>query len=154
MEAWSSATVAVLFASSTCWGAAWQTKNGEIAHAVGIVASDGARASLEVRCRPELDVALTHPTLAAMPADETGRLDWYRGGLVYDGWGLDLTRPEHGGHLGVWVRCAHRPDCVNPRRDDTAWTVQQLRRQWSWFIRIHPPDAEAVDLRVPLAGSA
>ena len=147
------AVSAVLFASSTCWGAAWQTKDSDIAHAVGIAASDGAPASLEVRCRPKLDVTLTHPALATMPIDETGRLDSYQGARVFDGWGLDLTRPDHFGHLGIWVRCAHRPDCVHPKPDDTAWIIKQLRQEWSWFIRIEPPDAEVVDLRVSLAGS-
>ena len=144
---------AALIASSTCWGAAWQTKDSEIAHAVGIATSDDAPASLEVRCRPKLDVTLTHPALATMPIDEAGRLDWYQGALVYDGWGLDLTRPDHSGHLGVWVRCAHRADCVHPKPDDTAWIVKQLKQEWSWFIRIEPPDAEVVDLRVSLVGA-
>ncbi len=143
-----------MLASSACWGAAWQEKDGEIAEAVRVAASDGAPASLEVRCRPEPEVTLTHPALAAMPADEAGRLDWYRGALIYDGWGLDLTRPDHFGHLGVWIRCAHRSDCVRPRRSDTARILERLRKEWSWFIRIQPPDAEAVDLRVPLGGSA
>ena len=144
----------VLFASSTCWGAGWQTKDGQIAHAVGIASSDGAPASVEVRCRPKPDVTLTHPALADMPTDETGRLDWYQGALMYDGWGLDLTRPDHFGHLGAWFRCAHRTDCVRPKPDDITWIVKQLRQEWSWFIRIEPPDAEPVDLRVSLVGSA
>lgn len=154
VKPWAPVIGAVLSASLACWGAEWQTKDGEIAQAVGITASDGAPASLEVRCRPELDVTLTHPALAAMPTDETGRLDWHRGALIYDGWGLDLTRPDHSGHVGVWVRCAQRPDCVRPRRDDTAWILERLRQEWSWFIRVQPPGAEVVDLRVPLTGSA
>lgn len=148
------AVIAVLFASSTYWGEVWQTKESDVAHAVGIVASDGAPASLEVRCRPKPDVTLTHPALASMPTDGKGQLDWDQGALVYDGWGLDLTRPDHSGHLGIWVRCAHRPDCVRPRPDDIEWIVKQLRQQWSWFIRIQRPDARVVDLRVSLVGAA
>lgn len=89
-----------------------------------------------------------------MPTDEQGRLDWYQGALVYDGWGLDLTRPDHFGHLGIWVRCTHRPDCVHPRPDDIEWIVKRLRQEWSWFIRIQPPGAKVVDLRVSLVGAA
>lgn len=89
-----SLTSVMLFAASAGWGAPWQ-EDGRIARAAGIAASDGAPASLVVRCVPEPDVALTHPALRVMPADETGKLDWYQRALVYDGWGLDLTRPDH-----------------------------------------------------------
>ena len=33
-------------------GADWATKDGEVAYAAGIVSSDGAPATLEVRCGP------------------------------------------------------------------------------------------------------
>ncbi len=146
--------VIVLFSSSICWGDDWQIKDGEIAHAVGIVSSDGASASLEVRCQPEPEVTLTHPVLASMPTDEKGRLDWYQGALIHTGWGLDLTRPDHGGYLGLWEPCAHRLDCVRPINRDIAWFIEDLRQNWSVFIRISPPDADVVDLRVSLVGSA
>ena len=38
----------VLFSSSICWGDDWQIKDDEIAHAVGIVSSDGGRCRLPV----------------------------------------------------------------------------------------------------------
>ena len=144
----------VLFSSSVCWGGDWQVKDGEIAHAAGIVSTDGAPASLEVRCRPEPEVTLTHPVLASMPANGKGRLDWDRGAFIYTGWGLDLTRPDHYGHLGLWEHCSHRPDCVRPGYADTTWFIEELRENWSVFIRLSPPDADVVDLRVSLVGSA
>ena len=145
----------VLSSASSCWGAEWQTKNGEIAHAVGIVTSDGTPASLEVRCQPDPEVTLTHPVLASMPANKkTGRLDWYQGALIHAGFGLDLTRPDHGGHLGLWDRCAHRRYCVHTASSQTASYIRLLRKNRSLFIRITPPDADIVDLRVSLVGSA
>ena len=144
----------LLVLSSNCRGETWETKGGEIAYASNIVVSDGATATLEVRCRPRKEVTLTHPALAQMPTERNGRLDWHQGALVYDGWGLDLTRPDDSGHLGVWVRCPHRGDCIHPRREETDWIVEQLRTQWSWFVRIQPPGSDSVDLRISLNGSA
>ena len=143
-----------MYSSSICWGGDWQIKEGETAHAAGIVSSDGAPASLEVRCQPEPEATLTHPVLASMPADGKGRLDWYQGALIYTGWGLDLTRPDHHGHLGIWEHCADRLDCIHPNNPGPASFIEQLRENWSLFIRISPPDADVVDLRVSLGGSA
>ena len=139
---------------SPTWGEAWQITDEGVAHAIGIVASDGASATLEVRCRPAIDITLTHPALAGMPTDDAGTLDWYQGAIIHDGWGLDLTRPDHHGRLGRWSRCAHRPDCVRPAENTLEPMLANLRRQWSWFIRIQPPDAAPVDLRISLIGAA
>ena len=142
-----------LSASLANCSAAWRV-DGDTARAVAITASDGASASLEVRCGNEPQVTLTHPALAAMPTDEDGRLDWSRGALIRAGWNLNLTRPDHLGHLGIWLRCDERDDCVRPGPTDVAWIVGNLRTSWSWFIRIEPPERTVVDIRVSLAGSA
>ena len=142
-----------LLASLASCGAAWRVDE-DTARAGEVTASDGAPVSLEVRCLPEPQVTLTHPALADMPTDDTGQLDWDRGALIHDGWGLDLTRPDHLGHLGIWVRCAERDDCVRPRPGDAAWVVRNLRTSWTWFIRIESPGRDAVDVRVSLTGSA
>ena len=55
--------------------------------------------------------------------------------------------------MGFWYLCADRPDCVHPT-DHTDTYTELLRQEWSVFIRIQPPDADAVDLRVSLVGSA
>ncbi len=152
---WSKLLVgSLLFSTTTCWSTTWQVQDGKAAHAVGLVASDGAPASIEVRCRPELAVRVMHPVLADMPTDQAGKLDWYQDALVFSGWGLELTRPDHYGHLGRWMRCAERPDCASPLPGELSSYVTLLRNQWSLFLRFDPPGENVVDLRVPLVGSA
>ena len=144
----------VLFSSSICWGGDWEVKDGDIAHAVKILSSDGVPATLEVRCRPDPEVRLIHPVLASMPTDGNGLLDWYQGAHINTGWGLDLNQPNHHGHLGLWKHCIDRLDCIHPYRPSPEWFIKDLRKSWSVFIRISPPDSDVVDLRISLVGSA
>ena len=146
--------VFVLFFVPISWAGNWQVNPGVIGSPTGIVSSDGATASLEVRCQPDRQVTLIHPVLASMPIDDMGRLDWYQGGHISVGWGLDLTRPDHFGHLGVWELCLYRSDCVHLRYSDTESFIRQLRAGWSVFIRLSSPGFDVVDLRVSLVGSA
>ena len=146
----------VLLTTPACAMAAeWQMVDGEVAHAVAIESSDGADATLEVRCRPEPDVRLVHPALARLPTDHTDqRPGWRRTVDLLLGWGLDLTRPDHHGWLSAWRRCSDRRDCLIAREADVDNIVHSLKSDWSLFIRIEPPGEGPVDIRVSLEGSA
>ena len=147
---------AVLLAiPSSVLAADWQVADGEVAHAVDIDSSDGERATLEVRCRPEPEVRVVHPALARVPTDFTDqRPGWRRTVPLVLGWGLDLSRPDHHGWLSYWNRCDDRRDCLVPRETDVDFMVRHLKAEWSLFIRIEPPGERPVDLRVLLVGSA
>ncbi len=146
----------MLLATSLSAAAAdWQVTDGEVAHAVGIESSDGAPAAVEVCCQPEPETRVIHPALARVPTDDTDqRLGWRRTVPLLMGWGLDLTRPDHQGWLGAWVRCSDRRDCLTPREADVDHVFRSLKSDWSVFLRIEPPGEEPVDLRVSLVGSA
>ena len=119
-----------------------------------VEASDDAPATVEVRCEPEPELSISHPSLALMAADANGQLDWYQGSLIHTGFGLDLTRPDHSGHLGIWIRCDNRPDCVRMLPREIKRKLEMMRKNWTWHIQISPPGAPEVHLRVDLVGSA
>ena len=83
---------ALLAAVPFAAGADWQVANGKVAHAVAIESSDGQQAALEVRCRPGVDVRVTHPALARLPTNAFDpRPGWGNTVDLTVGWGLDLN---------------------------------------------------------------
>ena len=146
---------AVLFLPVAAVADDWRVANGETAQAVAIESSDGARAALEVRCRPEPDVRIFHPALARLPVDDgDSRQGWRRIVYLRLGWGLDLSLPDHHGWRSAWHRCDDRPDCLVAREADVKHIIRSITSSWSLFVRIEPPNEEPVDLRVFLTGSA
>ena len=130
----------------------WQVTQGKVAHAGEILTSDGLPASLEVRCQPEPEIRLSHPSLSELPSErEDRRSSWFGVVKTTSGFGLDLNRPDHHGATGYWWRCESDPDCLEAR--DTKWTLHYLKTNFTWFIRIEPPGRAHVDLRVSLRGS-
>ena len=135
-------------------GATWSA-DGDVARAPPIETSDGAPASLEVRCASQPELRLTHPALSLLPVEREDRREgWYGIVDLLVGWNLDLRRPSHIGARTYWWRCpgpAAGAGCLVAR--DTGGMIGALKAGWSWFIRIEPPGGAAVDLRVSLAGS-
>ena len=130
----------------------WQVIDGTVARAPAIRTTDGLPASLEVRCQPEPEIRLTHPSLAELPAEEEDRRPgWYGVVQTVSGFGLDLNRPDHHGAIDYWWRCESQPDCLIDR--DPRWTLDLLKSEFTWFIRIEPPGRANVDLRISLHGS-
>ena len=145
-------TIAVLLACLATAGHAgdWTTTN-HVASTKAIETSDGGEARLEVRCGPEREVRLLHEALDAVPAvtDKNPRDD---GTVAIDGgWGLDLRRSEHRGARTRWRRCADTPSCLRVR--DTEWTIRQLKKSWTWYLRVRPEGRPTLDMRFDLAGS-
>ena len=123
-----------------------------IASTRAIETSDGADARLEVDCRAEREVRLLHEALDAVPA-ETDKNPRYDGTVAVNGeWGLDLRRPEHRGARTRLRRCAGTPGCLRVR--DTDWTIRDLKKSWTWYLRAKPEGRPALDMRFDLAGSA
>ncbi len=146
---------ALLSAVSFGAGADWRVADGKVAHAGAIESSDGQQATLEVRCRPGLDVRVAHPALARLSANAFDpRPGWGSTVDLLMGWGLDLTRDDHRGWRSAWHRCGDRPDCLVARDADVDNLVRSLKSNWSLFVRMEPPGEIPVDLRVSLAGSA
>ena len=146
-------TIAVLLVCLATAGHAgdWTTTN-HVASTKAIETSDGGEARLEVRCGPEREVRLLHEALDAVPAvtDKNPRYDGTVG--LSGGWGLDLRRPEHRGAKTRWWRCAATQGCLRVR--DTDWTIRQLKKSWTLYLRARPEGRHALDMRFDLAGSA
>ena len=148
-----SATVAVVLSCLATAGhdGEWTTAN-HIASTSAIETSDGADARLEVHCGPEREVRLLHEALDAVPAVTTDKSPgWYGTVVVAGGWGLDLRHPEHRGESTRWWRCPATRGCLRAR--DTGWTIRELKKSWTWYLRAKPEGRPALDMRFDLAGS-
>lgn len=129
----------------------WTTTD-DVAWTSAVETSDGNEARLEVRCRPDPEVRLLHPSLDALEADTTDRRSgWYGIVRVTGGWGLELRRPEHHGAITYWWRCDTTRGCLSAR--EPVWIIRQLKRSWTWYLRASPRNRPVVDMRFSLAGS-
>ncbi|MDD9982386.1 MAG: hypothetical protein OXU81_13690 [Gammaproteobacteria bacterium] len=128
------------------------TKTNKVAWTAALETSDGDGARLEVRCRPEPEVRLLHPSLDELTADTSDRRPgWYGVVRVTGGWGLDLRRPDHHGAITYWWRCEDMRGCL--RASDAEWIIRNLKKNWSVHLLSEPKDGPAVDMRFSLAGS-
>ena len=139
-----------LTATAACAGD-WNAR-GKIAQATTYATTDHQPATVEVDCRREPRVRLVHPYLTRLPVrTHDPRPGWHGIVLLTNGWGLDLTRPDHQGIRSVWFPCNAAPNCLSVR--DTAFTVRMLRESWTWFVRLDAPGHSVYDIRFSLVGS-
>lgn len=127
---------------------------GPVAHTVTVSTTDGQPASIEVDCRGSVQVRLLHDRLGDLPVDKRDpRPGWRRTVFphVSEGWGLDLSRPDHYGSRTVWYPCETRSNCLLAR--DAKFTVSNLKRNWTLHIRLDLPAEAPFDIRFDLVGS-
>ena len=144
-------TLFLALAATAACAADWNGR-GKVAQATTYATTDHQPATVEVDCRREPRVRLVHPYLTRLPVrTDDPRPGWYGVVLLTNGWGLDLTRPDHQGIRSVWFPCNAAPNCLSAR--DTAFTIRMLRESWTWFVRLDTPGHSVYDIRFSLVGS-
>ena len=125
---------------------------GNVAWTMTSTTTNGQPATLVVDCHGDPSVRIFHKQLKNLPIQtDDPRPGLYGIVLLSNGWGLDLTRPDHHGMRSAWYPCTTSPGCLTAR--DTAFTIEMLKKNWTWFIRLEPPGNPATDIQFDLSGS-